>query len=275
MEIKHYDHSKTNENIFKCIWRTIRAKNKVIEQNPQILDSTAKTAWNLYNPNEPVGEHFKRFNWVHFFFKYKIIVPFLLLIERITYKYIQKDVPPQIYNTNLQIFNDSFEKSIDDWGWLYLRNTITAFRGMTQEQMKEQMKDHYGARCLRIAKNSTITVALIDTAYREFTNIWVFNMMQEYNKHYAGKQHINHLFFTNPNSADLNYYFLYPHVTEHVSVFNAKHNFQDNINDLNIKQQQQQERMQQARATQGEQQIKVTMPNPNQPKQNVEITEQV
>lgn len=193
-------------DFWRDFWNSVRAKNKFDSASPEHLYSQQAMMWNIYSPGATVGEHCKRWNWVHYFFKYKLFVPFLLVIERTVARKLQTTVPKDVHNKNLIIFNDSFERSIDEWGWLFLRNIGRNQAVKQDEKMWKNYKRNGGGRLLRVMKDSVLTVAQQDTAYREFLNIWMHNMAQDMIREYGGK-HVAHLFYTREDIYDVHYYY--------------------------------------------------------------------
>lgn len=162
---------------------------------------------NIYDTKGTVMEHSKSFDAVHLGLKYRLWVPFLFVAERVVDKRLRKDISAEKYNENLRIFNDSFEKSINDWGWLFLRNLSKNPSG-DRKEWKEYMLKNSSARLLRTAKDSALTLALYDTAYREFLNIWMHNVARMMLNEYEGRV-VNHYFYTASDIYDVRYFYLW------------------------------------------------------------------
>lgn len=163
---------------------------------------------NIYSDGKTMRCHVDKFDWVNLSLKYKLWVPLLLVAERVTDGRLRKDVPRESYNRNLEIFNDSFERSIKDWGWLFLRNCDN---NPNNDKSKKWWDDEFAvnsvnARLLRSAKDSALTLCLYDTAYREFVNIWMHNVAQMMLDEYKGRS-VNHLFYTDCNVYDVRYFY--------------------------------------------------------------------
>jgi len=163
---------------------------------------------NIYDTTGTVMEHSRGFDAVHLGLKYRLWVPALLLAERVVDKRLRKDVPVELYNANLRIFNDSFERSLEDWGWLFLRNVEGGNRESSRKDWRETARQSSSFRLLRTAKDSALTLALYDTAYREFVNIWMHNVARMMLNEYEGKI-VNHYFYTAKNIYDVRYFYLW------------------------------------------------------------------
>jgi len=161
-----------------------------------------KMGWNIYKPDEVLGEHLKNFNRVNYWLKNKFLIPCVLIVERLFRKYLVKEIPDYWYNKNIIIFERAYEKSIKSWAEKYIPNI--AVRTMKKKEIKEYYLNHPSCRMLRTMKDMVITVALVDTAYREFLNILMHNSAQEMVKEYKGEE-VNHVFYTDKNVYDVNY----------------------------------------------------------------------
>jgi hypothetical protein len=169
-----------------------------------------RPGWNIYTPGKTVRETSERFSFIHHTLKYKLFIPVLFVFERLVGRKLDKEVPSESYNRTLQIFNDSFERAIVDWGWLYLRNIDTSRGDISSQKPREWWEKSWpleaSPRLLRAAKDSALTVALNDTAYREFLNIWCHTLAQGMLKEYAG-QSVKHVFYTADSVYDVHYYY--------------------------------------------------------------------
>jgi len=176
------------------------------DPNIGLKDSTIEMPWNIYN-GKIMKDHVRTFHNLHYVLKYKLIVPFLKLIQHIIDKHIQLDIPDEPYNKNLRIFNMSFEKSIDDWVDYFNKvNPRTVMLGTKYNP--EQMRKSYAVNALRTCKDLVIAGALNDTAYREFFNIMIYNLMNDFIKSYPDKK-IKHLFYDAPGVYDVGYYVIW------------------------------------------------------------------
>lgn len=164
---------------------------------------------NIYENNITMGQHVKRFHVIHSVFKYRFLVPFIRLGNKLLGKHIitGKQIPKESHNRNILILDKAFEEAIDKWYIYYLRNSDNpATRKSKRHMLKEAKKNEI----LRSMKNYIITMYMYDTAYREFTNILMheiaLHMVREYSRPpYTGKT--GHLFFTT-DIYDPHYYVL-------------------------------------------------------------------
>lgn len=190
----------------KEIKSCISMKNK--KENLKMLDSDIKVGWSIYQARS-LGEGLKRFHILHFLFKYKFLVPVLLIIEKTIGKYLSKSVPDYWYNKELKIFDKSFEKSIKEWLIIYCKNTKKTIPekniSFTKEKVEELYKNKLSCRMLRVIKNLSLTYAINDTAYRTFFTIFMHNLANDMINEYKG-QVVNEIVYNQKNVFDVRYY---------------------------------------------------------------------
>jgi len=160
---------------------------------------------NIYNAKK-TGDHIKKFHIIHYVFKYKFLVPLILLGNKILGKHIVTKVDNESHNRNLKIFDKSFESAITKWCTHYRRNSGPQHLRKSDKYWKKVGKREIPLRSL---KNYVLTMCMYDTAYREFLNVWMHEsaraMVDEYSK-YPNKS-TGHLFFTT-DVYDVHYYIL-------------------------------------------------------------------
>jgi hypothetical protein len=154
--------------------------------------------WNVYDPKLNNKDLTNKFRFFQFAVKYKLVVPFLILMEKTLDKFNMREVPAYHYNQNLQIFDKAYNQSMEQWVDLYL-----GCKG-NPEAIKDR-KEGYSWRMLKDARDVVIAGALMDTAYREFLNLLMFNIGQMMYDEYKGKT-VKHLFYTGVNCYNVNYY---------------------------------------------------------------------
>jgi hypothetical protein len=90
--------------------------------NKHELKNHKKMPKNIYG-SKTFAHHRKRFTLIHGVFKYKFIVPLLMLCEKILGKYLERNVPRGGHNTNIRIFDKAVNQAIEKWVLYYQRNT--------------------------------------------------------------------------------------------------------------------------------------------------------
>ena len=206
-KIDRRDKYNIKQGILKDTFNTFFNKNPTTDYTDNFKDKR-KLMWNIYNPGQSFCDHLKRFHFIHFILKYKILVPILRFFSRILDRYLDKEVPKEIYNKELQIFNDAFENSLEDWKMYYIRNLNNDYRKKSLKYWKEESyTDEGGMRCLRTAKDIALTIALNDTAYREFIAILIHNITKLTLKRFKNDK--NHIFYTDSNIHDISYYYIH------------------------------------------------------------------
>ena len=152
--------------------------------------------WNLYG-QENFGDAKREFYKVHLSFKYKFLMPLILVARRILgdKKIV---IPVESYNRNLKVFDKAYDKSVSEWSKYYLVNK-GGFK---------TFKKCYHVKTVELVlfvKKLLLRVLLNDSAYRELFNIFSHNFAQAMVKEYDG-QEVKHIFYTSPGFADVKYY---------------------------------------------------------------------
>ena len=192
------------------IWDAWKMPQTELVENPGLLTEKAQTGQNIYTgASTSVRSFMKRFRWIHFGLKYKALVPALLILERIIGDKLDGSVPPEYYNKNLMIFNDAYEEAIKIWCTQYLAFTDgpqNESNPTYKNQLEHALYGTGGPRSLRVMKDLTLTIALNDTAYREFLNILCLTIAKNISEAYKDQNPIEHIFYTSKNISDVHYF---------------------------------------------------------------------
>lgn len=146
--------------------------------------------------NMPRGQAIKEEYIFHTWFKYKIIEPFLLLLDKFFSKHINVDLSGR-HNKNLRIFNDSWEEAIKTWTTDFVLFQNGKVKKLSNKELKTQLQCTC-QRMFRIVKKFGIWMAYKDTVIREFLNIWMHTMAVMMQKEYGGQQ-IKHWYYSTQN----------------------------------------------------------------------------
>lgn len=193
-------------SVWRNVWRSFRERDdEATHDDPRMADIIPEV--NIYDVSgekRRFGEFIKRHKWVHFFLKYKLFLPVLYIVGPFLQRKLDHEVPAMLYNKNLQVFNDSFEKAILEWSKVFIRN----LPGNEDEKDPDDFARRYvklpSAQTLRLLKDVVLTVSLNDTAYREFLNIWMFEIAKGMrDAHPAGFAHV---LYTSQNIDDVSYF---------------------------------------------------------------------
>lgn len=209
----------------------LRAFGYIVKPNPakQSIPEAFKTynhkskkmlGWNVYETSEDVTyhEHVKKYHFIHYFLKTKIIIPGVIVLKWLARKYIKRkeDIPDEPHNRFIRAFDDAFEQAIEDWHVFCLRNhkyPLPNGEVDTISRRKKQAKDASdNADYLRTMKEIVVTVAWHDTAYREFLNCLFFAMIGKANELSKEYPEFHHLALTN-NVHPVHWYKMYPTVS--------------------------------------------------------------
>jgi len=176
--------------------------------NKESLKSEQNIGWNIYKPYIKVKDWVTHFHWIHFVFKYKVIVPILLILDRVLDKYLEREIPEEAYNKNLQLFNEAWNLTLDIWATQYLQHNRSTDKTVEKQQFEYARHGSGGARSMRTIRDIGLTMCLNDTAYREFLNIFVFTLTRLTNEAYKNSPIAEHIFYTQKHINDIHYYHL-------------------------------------------------------------------
>jgi len=151
----------------------------------------------------------KRYHKYHYMAKGKLFVPALFLADKLFKKYKQEAIPDYWYNDNLRLFNSAF----DDAQRILAFNYI--WRLQPQQLKETNLQSHPSMQALRKLKELTLMMALNDTVYREFLNIFVLELGQQAAQKYGTTDpnnptyvSHNHLFYPSACYYNVNYYII-------------------------------------------------------------------
>jgi hypothetical protein len=185
----------------KNIIDSFRRKNP--SMNKKNLKDESVMPWNIYDDGMKYNDHIKKFNKIHFVFKYKFFIPLLLLGKKLLGKSISKTVPDEPYNKELKIFNDSWDASVPLWQYYYYQSLRPKDKKFPLEHFQKLYSEDE-RNPLKIIKEFAITIGLNDTAYREFMAIFMHTLVNNLVTEFKEKG-CNHLFYTNPDVYYVNY----------------------------------------------------------------------
>lgn len=203
---------KITDTIKKIICTT-KIKKKYLQKNKELLQKKDQLMpWNIYSTGqkETIEQHIKRFTWIHFFFKAKIITISLALLKFFFGKKFNNKIPDYWYNKNLTLFNEAFEEAIFLWHKHFLKNINPNNQGKqhTDEEIKKSITTHQSTKELKFMRDILLTNVQIDSAYRELFNIILFCITKKIQKEYGGKLDINHPLYISKNIRDIKYYII-------------------------------------------------------------------
>ena len=183
------------------IWQWFFIKNP----NKNLMKHKKKMEKNIY-ADKRYDSHEKKFHVVHYVFKYKFFVPLLYVGRKILDKYLVKKIGNEEHNRNIKIFNNSFEEAITKWTIYYMRNSGPEYKRKSRKFWTTiaKSKGVSSSQSLRTMKELVNTMAMNDTAYREFLNILMHEIAHQMHDEYTkpmykkkdNKYGTGHLFYT-------------------------------------------------------------------------------
>jgi hypothetical protein len=193
------------KELYKNLKHTFKIRDILKKNNPKVFSSKQKMPWNIYETGEVLNRHMKKFHVFHYIIKYKIILPILLIIEWLMDKKVKIKYDDVWYNKNIKIFDEVFDDSLKTWNYSFRANTPrnNPKRLKSIGKIRRNFDTNISNRSLKVIKKLTMRMYLLDTAYREFINIFMFKISQRMQKEYAKKHY--HLFYTSNNIQDVEY----------------------------------------------------------------------
>lgn len=170
------------------------------------LKSKQQLGWNLYSSNETTGKHYKTFNFIHFFFKTKVLVPFIIFFGWLIDKKVNLKIDNSPHNKLINILDKSWEESIICWQRDYMPFLSNSDEKFNSKKVRfkrfHKMMNHVSSTMLRNIKKIVLAGYLYDSVYREFGNIFTHIYTKKILTEYKDKYH---LFYHNINAGDVRY----------------------------------------------------------------------
>jgi len=175
-------------HIIKRIFKEEKQPNhdEVMKQKDEVMME------NIYD-GDTVHKTAKKFHNIHFKFKYRFLVPLLLLGDKILGKCKTRKIPNKPWNKNYKIFDEAFEKSLDDWCYKFLSQIY----GWSPKYSAKFRKNDRAIVLLTSMKEWLYTITLTDTAYRELFNILMHNIAKNMLKNHSDNP--AHVFYRSKN----------------------------------------------------------------------------
>jgi len=147
----------------------------------------------IFRPTDNIKEKEKRWKFAHILLKYRLVMPFFWIIDKIWGRHLVKkaeNLPNAVWANNLNMFLDSYDCAVGIWMEAYMRKDKLLPR---QEQQ------------LRTMRNAFVTILAEDTAYRELFNCLCYDMLYRM-RHFYGNGEIKHVFYKSSHDGDKAYF---------------------------------------------------------------------
>lgn len=137
---------------------------KTLKRNPKFKVDGHVMPWSLMGKNMNIKDVEKRWNFIHGFLKYSIIVPLFYIIERVCRRHLvdqfDRDDP---VNRVIKLHDDAFEKSHNEW--CYIRKVDPV-----------QSKKKSSSGLLYLFNKILKSIYMYEVAYRTFFDIYLRNI---------------------------------------------------------------------------------------------------
>jgi len=181
--------------VFRQIFNLwFRSSNEVLDRNRELLVKSGDSpmGWNIYvAPNTTRNEFAKEFGRVHKSFKYKFLVPCLLIARKFflpKYKHegAVLDVP---FNREWVVFERAWNLAMEDLVTIY-RYSPNQANGVSNDEAVRALRDDPEVWwTLKTLKQGALYVPMMDTAYHEFGTFFMHRVYQEMAKEFNGQEY--------------------------------------------------------------------------------------
>jgi len=161
------------------------------------------------------SKYAKKFKFIHFTLKYRLLLPTLEIVDKFFSKYKLKKVPNSEHNYLLKRFDTAFEEALREWYKCYLMTGN--YNNKSKTFITREMNKKPSLKRLRSIKDWYITVLSMDQAYKEFHNILMLNLAKELQKEFKGGE-ANHLLYNSRIIDDVNYFSLFTKIRKEVKI---------------------------------------------------------
>jgi len=163
---------------------------------------------------EKVKTQTNRFHFAHFILKYKIMLPLFWVFHKIFGKKMIKTTPDLVQFKYIKMFERVFDKTVIDWIHTYL--DIGSKKNRTREEIQKYYETNIGStgHCLRLMKETMLTITTNDDAYMEFLPFFFHNIYFEMEKDL--KENKPHLLHTMGTSMTTQMEKLYLSITQQI-----------------------------------------------------------
>ena len=152
---------------------------------------------------------------VHFVFKYRILLPALMILDRFFGKIKIKKIPNNPHNYLVKRFDKAFENALRDWFKYYVQGGKC--NGKNKGVITKEFNKSGSVERIRSLKDWFITVLLMDQAYKEFLNMFMFSLAKEMQKEFKGKR-ANHLVYNAKIVDEVNYFRLFEQIRKDLTI---------------------------------------------------------
>lgn len=154
----------------------------------------------------------KRFNFIHFKLKYKLIVPLMLWFEKKVLKKHYRE-PKLLQHEYVKLWEDVFNEANAQWQHKYLQS-LNHKKQLSLDECREKVKNNEGkaSRFLNLIKKSGSLLFMNDDAYMEWLPFFMYECYSQMGAKLESKafnKKAYHLLHTVPKTLDPDYEMVY------------------------------------------------------------------
>lgn len=196
----------------KGIWGSITHKNEVkTSGNKDYFMDQTLVGDSIYDTRQGIttkAEYSKKFSFVHFVFKYKILVPLTLIIAFLIRNYKPKEIRELYFNKNINAFQKAYDKTIIDF-WQKFHENLRRGKHKPKRWLNGTWRANITTKIMHTLRDVYLMMIMNDNIYREWHNILMFNITLEMQKaHAKQKDNPRHLFYNSGIINEPAYFFI-------------------------------------------------------------------
>jgi hypothetical protein len=176
----------------KNIWNHWFWKNEILSRNEGINVDDKPMGWNIYVPADTKRKDFaKQFYKVHGRFKYRFVVPLLIIARKFFLPKYQHEgvVKKNMYNREWVVFERAFNLALEDMATILFYNQNRRSKLSKAEIIKQLQEDPEYYSYMKIVKQGVLYISMMDSAYHEFGVFFMHRVAQEMNKEFEGEEY--------------------------------------------------------------------------------------
>lgn len=189
--LEKIEYEKTGlRSVWQKLWRTFIVTHHIPKErfkNDQTLQGS------IYpKDGHTVGSYCKKFRWIHYVFKYKMFVPWLIICDKVLGRYVEDKIEDAWYNKNMIVWDKSWRNAQRILGKYYNPSFSNPRKG-----------SYKSYNTIRKLWN---TLVQNDTATKEFQNVFMHELTKNMNLAYKGHKEVYHVFYTGRTSYEPVYF---------------------------------------------------------------------
>jgi len=186
--------------ILRQSFKNVKRSSKIGEDFylKQSFNDETEHKFSLYG-RKKVKDAAKTHHWIHYVFKYKILMPVFYALEKGFQKYFYEPTE-EWYDEMYNDINTSVERGTYKWA----KYCMGINKNWSEKDIKNYIKKSPFMRMFRLGQFGIVGN---DSVYKELENMIFHEFGKIYIEKYGNKENLNHLMYTGQKIYDINYYY--------------------------------------------------------------------